>query len=86
VGHVDLIRRFHDFAPETRSLLMTHARTHAHEILKTQEDNIITKYITYVYKSFNIGAPDINEEIKIDQTHQRPFESMVVVHSDPFSC
>jgi hypothetical protein len=60
--HVDLIRRFHDFSPETSSLLLTHA----HEILKTQEDNIITKYITYVYKSFNIGAPDINEEMKTD--------------------
>jgi hypothetical protein len=35
-------------------------------ILKTQEDNIIKKYITYVYKTFNIGAPDINEEMKTD--------------------
>jgi hypothetical protein len=62
---VDLIRRFHDFAPETRSLLLTHA----HEILKTQDDNIVKKYITYVYKSFNIGAPDINEEMKRDLKH-----------------
>jgi hypothetical protein len=55
----DIGRKFREIAPGTMKILIAHAQ----DILKTEENQIVEKYVKYVYKSYILGITGIDDEL-----------------------